>query len=556
MKSKKKVAIIIAIVAVIIIGALVAVYFLTDVFKTPEQLFYKYLGNIAKAESDYSYQDMLKDLETTQTKSYNANSTIGIELKDNGSGYSSRKTQSTYDEVNKVKVDLQQKSLPKDNKAYYNVGLKYDNKDITNVELLKTGDLYGVKSELLDDKYIALENNNLKEFFGKLGVDTTIIPDKIQPLDIYKLLYISKQDQDKIIKTYQDVIKKSISSDKYKKVENVIQKVNGIDTNTTVYALGINEKEFYNLLVQILQTLKQDELTQNLIIDKVNTIMEEPFINAGYSTYQLNAASSVLSRSTSSAYRNKTNNSVKEFKLTKEDLIKGIDNAIEELNDEIEEANESSVAEIVLYVANGETVRLELKADEEVQMAIDNYKDGDVNHIEMSVMETTYASKYSRYSSANSASNLNKIMEVEYKTTKNGDTKNTEGKFVIYDSNKEEATINFNISTKGKIGNGTNENSYKIGMTTEDISMTLNVESKIEFTDNIQIEDLNNNNSTILNQMDKTELTTFFNKLGTKFQQEIQKKSQELGLTANDLNSSRSYNTYSNSSINMEDEDF
>lgn len=534
MKSKKKIVIIVLVILALVIGTLVTLYFTTEFFKTPEDLFYKYLGKIAKSESDYNYQDMLKDLETANTKSYNANSTIGLELNTNNSTYTSRKTQQTYDQVNKFKVELQQKSLPNQNKLYYNIGIKYDNKDFTNVELVKNGDLYGVRSELLDDKYIVAQNNNLKELAKTLEIDSAAIPDKIEMMDIYKLLYISKDDQEKIVKTYQDVLKKSISSDKYKKVENVIQKVNGTDTNTTVYVLGMNEKDFLNVLIQLLQTLKQDELMQNLIIDKYNMLMNGTGASTGASIYTANT-----SKLYSTSLTQKSTKTNIKTELTKEDLVEGIENLIEKINDEIEDANETSVKEIVVYVANKETVRVELKSEEQVYMALDTYKAGDRNHLVLSAKQSKYSN------------DLDKILDVDYKTTKSGDTTNTEGIVTIYSSYNEKTEIKFDVTTKGKVGNGTNENSYKFTFGDDDTVITLTMDSKIEYTDNVQIEDLNDNNATIVNNMNKTELTEFFNKVATKFQKEFQQKVEKLGFMNSSMNnnSNRFYNNYSNSNL-------
>ena len=547
MKSKKKIiAIIISLIVVIAGGIFAYLYFFTDMFKTPEELFYQYIGKAAQAESQYDYQDMLEELKNAQTKSYVGKSTVGLEINSKGTSYSTRSQQAVYDEVNKVKLNLEEKSAPSQNKFAYNIGIDYDNKNIAQLELVKNNDLYGVKSDFLDDKYIAVENNNLKALAEKFGLPSTYIPDKIEFLDIYELLYISKEDQDKIVNTYKDIIRSNISSDKFKKVENVVQKVNNEDKNTTVYALGITEKEFLNVIIKVLETAKQDDTTLNLIVDKVNTYLEGNLATQAY-----NYTSYSLSPTMSSLYGNSN-----KLELTKEDLVDGIEELIDDLNDEIRYADEKSVTEIAVYVADGKTVRIEFRADDEVQIAIDFYTVDDKEHIVLYSQETSYSS----YSSYSKNRKLTKQMEIEYKTAKNGDETKAEGSLIIYDDEEENGRISFETTLKGKVGEGKNESTYKITIDVEDISFGINVDAETEYTDSVNIEDLNETNATILNNMTQTEMQEFFTKVGTTFQQKLITKMEEFGLQ-NEANSLKAtmptsttnpnINTPSNNTLNV-----
>lgn len=519
MKLKKKnIAIIIALIIVIAGGIFAYLYFCTDMFKTPEDLFYEYIGKAAKTEEKYDYQDFLEELRKTQTKSFEGKATVGIELDSKKS--SDKNQQATYALVNGLKLNLETKSNPNEKKEEYNIGIEYNGADITEIGLVKDDEIYGVKSEFLDDKYVAVENNNLKDLMRKLGASTTGIPDKIEPLDMYELLYISKEDQDKIVNTYKDILKNSIPSENYKKVENVIQKVNGVDTNTTVYALSINEKEFYNIMLKVLETAKNDDLTLNLIVDKVNSYID-----------------SMPSLQTYQTYSNKTIN------LTKEDLTDAIEDLIEELNDELENADESSTAEIVVYVSDGKTVRIETKVDNEIASAIDFYTENDKEHIVLYARENNY-SKYSSYSYRNTTSSeLSKVMEIEYKTSKNQDEENAEIALIIYDDEEEVSKITFEGTTKGKVGEGQNQNSYKFKVETDELSVGFTIDSEIEYTDSVEIEGLNSKNSTILNDMSRTELNKFFENVSKNAQKALQDKMEDFGLT-NSLNSRNSTSSF------------
>ena len=100
--SKKKMIIIVATVIVVaLIAVMFILYFATDMFKTPKQLFFKYLGK----EMDFDgYEQVLKGLETDKNKSYvsNANLKVNVESIDN---------EEIYDMINKMELNLEQSVL-------------------------------------------------------------------------------------------------------------------------------------------------------------------------------------------------------------------------------------------------------------------------------------------------------------------------------------------------------------------------------------------------------------------------------------------------------------
>lgn len=514
MKSKKKAIAIIFVLIILALGAAAAyIYFFTDLFRTPEDLFYKYVGKAAKIESQYDYQDLLEELEASQTKSYKGKSNIGIELK--GNSYLAKQEQSTYNLINGIGLEVETKSKPNENKSSYDLNVKFAGTNLVNLEVVKDKDIFGVKSDLLDSKYIAVENNNLKDLMRKLGVSTTNVPDKIETIDIYKLLYISKEDQDKIANTYKDVIKNNISSDKFVKTENVNKKVNGADINTTAYSLKLNEKDFLNIMTKVFETLKDDDTMLNLIVDKMNTIIN---LNPTIQTYMNNK----------SIYSSKITES-----LTKENLKQYIDEAIKGLKG-IETSNNNLSVEFVVYESNFETVRMEFKVNDEVIMAFDFSNKDNKQHITMYAQETGKLSyDYSRYALSNrtKSSELVKLMEVETKTTKNNDEIKSEGEITAYSGNEKLFKLVFDVSTKGKVGQGKNNQTCKMNIETEDISIGFTIDSEIEYTDNVEIEDLNSKNSNILNDMSKEEIQKLFNKIAQDFEKNLQKKFTGFGLT-------------------------
>jgi len=498
MKSKKKVVCIVLLLIILIAGiTFAALYFFTDIFKTPEELFYKYIGKVAKSENEFSYQDLLDELKDVQTKSYKGKTSFGIEKiesKSKSSYLIPNNQSAAINAISNVKINMETNANPSAKKATYNIGLAYGNNNITDIKFTQNGDLYGIKSDLLDDKYIAVENNNLKDLFKKLGIDTTSIPDKIEPLDIYKLLYVSKEDQDKISNTYKDLLKKSISSDKFKKTENVVQKVNGVDKTTNVYTLSLTSNDIMNVVKEMVETLKNDDTTLDLFVEKFNQIVDV----ASMGTTSLN-------NKFSNGLIKDTNN----IKINKQQIVALLNQLSQQLQSTMSYSSTMSISfDIKVFVADGQTVRIELSTMGQTICAMDFYTENEYKNIDMYYLDMK--SLTSSYSLGRVQPQLVKVFSYAYKMTKNGDEKRVEGTMTNY--LEKEYSFTFDVTAKGK-----NETHSKIGMDIEGYSIVYVVDSNVEFTDDVQVDEMNSQNANILNDMTKTEIEALVTKIQNNF---------------------------------------
>ena len=105
--TKRTIAIIIAIIIVVlaILGGLV--YAKTDIFKTPKELFYKYL---LIENKEFSYDEFLENYKNSIEKTYSSNGEISLDIKSDTS------SQEIFDKINKVKFTFEEKNLPSEKK--------------------------------------------------------------------------------------------------------------------------------------------------------------------------------------------------------------------------------------------------------------------------------------------------------------------------------------------------------------------------------------------------------------------------------------------------------
>lgn len=515
MKFSKKTRIIIIVIALIVVAGAVfaSLYLFTDMFKTPQDLFFKYIGKAAMPENSYSYQEMLDDIQLASTKSYKASYNIGIEGKTD-SYYSS--SNDIAKEVSKMKIGVDVQSIPSQEKASYDVSLKYDDASIASAQLVRNGDLYGIKSDLLDEKYIAIRNENLKNLAEKFGIDSTYIPDEIAFMDLYKLLYVSKEDQDHIINTYKDAIVKAFPQENFSKADNVTTTVNGTSKTATAYTLSITERDFYSAIINILQVAKNDDRTLDLLAEKLNTFVNESFfVNMG------------VTNITAEMDRYGNVSGMEIPKLSKEFFKEAIDNAIEELQYQMRYANTTAKINLIVYVENGNTIRLELKAGNEVEAAVDFYEENNKKHIALYGAAPSYDVMSYSYTTR-----LAKAMEIEYQTTKNGNYKNLDMGMTLYDQTGDKVgKVSFVITSDGKKGEGTNTETIKYTIETDEMTVTINLDGKIEYTDNLSIDTLTKANANIINDMSRGEIEKLVNKIA----ETVQSKGQDLSKKLEDI---------------------
>lgn len=171
--KNKKVLIIVAVIIILLMlagGTFGYLYFGTDTFKSDKERFFKYIaknGEISKLLED----DLAKEYAEKKTKTpYENNGEIKV---------STNTGESSIDDVVKnIGIEFNGKVDNTNKKVQQDVDVNYSSEK-ASVKYVQDGDKFAIKSDLIGDDYIGIENNNLKEFAKKLGItDTSKIPDK------------------------------------------------------------------------------------------------------------------------------------------------------------------------------------------------------------------------------------------------------------------------------------------------------------------------------------------------------------------------------------------
>ena len=330
---KKKVIWIVVALLVIVVAVLGILYYTTDLFKTPEQLFYRHFADSSNLLGETSHENFMTELKAKLEASMEVEGEITAKITSNDTDLEELATA-----IGKGKITYNTKTVGSEQKMQNDITLNYNGKNIVTLNILKNKEQYGLKVTEAYDKYISVENNNLKALFEKLGMDSTEIPDKIEMVDYYELLNVDKETLKHIETTYSNVIKQNIPEECYSVEKDVTVDTNAGEITTNAYKLALTDDQLKTVLIKVLETLKNDDTTLDLIVAKYNTIVE---------SYE---------------YMGEVDT------LTKEELVNDIEDDLTELNKEIDSIN--GKIEIVVYAAKDNKAKVEIIVSEkEVQEA-------------------------------------------------------------------------------------------------------------------------------------------------------------------------------------------
>lgn len=269
MKKRKIIIISIVIVLLIIAGTIGFLYAKTDLFKSNKILFYKYLAKTQIVE-DEAVKVYKQATQNKANNNYSSTGTVTCSMKKNDNATNISDIQQLFTIYYNA---LENRAL---NQYYSDYKLSVNNQDVITLRTLKDENTYALKADNVVTNYLAVENRDLKSFFAKLGVtDTTQIPDSIPQKGITTEATTIDPGLINNIKTkYLPIINNKLTEDKFTKTAN--------EDKTTTITLALTEQETVEIIKELLETLKDDDATINLIIQEAS--------NKGYGS-DLNADS-------------------------------------------------------------------------------------------------------------------------------------------------------------------------------------------------------------------------------------------------------------------------
>ena len=257
--KKKRNLIIISIFS--IITSFVILYLKTDLFKTKEILFWKYM----LSQKD----EICHTLSNDEIKNYNNNIKNSSYIKEGNI-----LVESKNNFIKPINIKLEEKGNNKEDCVNTYFELLYDKNNVGNLLIIKDDNYYILNSSVLDSKYIGFENANLKEFASKIGItNTKYIPNKIKNINYSELFIIEEYEKKHIMKQYIPIYRKFVKNKSYD-----IEKNARIDDNKNevdAYKISLTDKQLNEFLAEALDVLYEDNITLEFISKKIKIINNE-----------------------------------------------------------------------------------------------------------------------------------------------------------------------------------------------------------------------------------------------------------------------------------------
>ena len=256
-KMVRNIIIIVLILIIILLGLFACLYFMTDIFKTNKQVFFEQFAKIFDKENGF--------IETSLSEYENKKMQTPYENK--GEFYADMNMEDIGmpEDIAKVlddfKLEFSGKTDKANNKAEQNINIHYSDDVEWPMIYCHNGDFYGIQTDTVSEKYVTIENNNLKELVEKLGTqNTSQVPDKFEISTDTKIIEFTDEEKSTLRDKYLSILNEKLQDEQFNKEKN--------DTGT-IYTLTITYNDFKDLCVELLKTLQTDEITKGKINDYI-----------------------------------------------------------------------------------------------------------------------------------------------------------------------------------------------------------------------------------------------------------------------------------------------
>ena len=471
-KRRTLVVVIIAVILLIIAVACVLLYVNTDMFKSSQTLFLKYtgkgienLGTITQVISN-EYDEQL------ETNPYTSNTQVKVNYIEN----LGTTAESTENSINSLQLTIDGQTNKQEQYDYKDIKLLKDNNQEMQVEYIQENNNYGLRFSDLFNQFAMIENSNLKNLYKNMGYtdeEVANIPDSISINEnLFNDINFSSEEIETLKEKYLNVITQNISKDNFSKLSNQNITINNQSYIADGYALTLTKEQLNNMYVNLLETLKQDEI----ILGKIDNLQNK--INT-INLYQQNSTINI-----------------------KDEIVNMIDQKIQEIN----QSNiGSDQTQIIAYEMDGQTARIAIKTTE---YEIDFDCLGNNSFLQLSLIEGENTSEF--------------ILE------RNTD----ETDLTIQTINEEGQPIKITYSQTNKIENKNETKNYSLIYEDDDQRVNASIVQNISIVQSLENKvSTNEENAVTLNTLEQTQLQEITNNIQTALNNKLETVRQDINIS-------------------------
>jgi len=268
---KKRILIIVLILIFILLaisgGIYAFLYFATDILKTDQELFYKYISQNSDIINIIDKQYYKEYTNKINNNVYNNSGEITFTTSKDDKTENEESQLSTA--INNIKIKFEGTTDRQNQKAYQDIKLLYsdENKELFDVKYLREDEIYGLKTDEIVTKYVSVENSNIYQLYNKLGLENTNkVANKIEEYDFNELLNMSEERKSSIQQRYMSVLNTQIAPSNFSKENKARVTVNNEVYVSNKYSVKLTGDQLINLKIKLLEALLNDDETLNEIV--------------------------------------------------------------------------------------------------------------------------------------------------------------------------------------------------------------------------------------------------------------------------------------------------
>ena len=264
MKSGKKVVvamIIILLILLLAIGeAFAYLYVATDVLKTDRQLFFQYFSQIT-AEDGFVDKKIIEFNKKKTQNPYKDSGKITFEVE-----YPDNTMKAIIEKVNDLSINYLGRVDSVNQKAERNIEIDYGNDVVLPINYRMDNNKFGLQTDELSKKFIAIRNENLDQFIDDISGDGIVsMSAKINGIseilttnnNLFSKIELSENEIEQLEQIYSPILKEALTEEKFTSVKTAQEES---------YTLEISFQEIKDIIIKMLEKTKEN----TLLIDKLN----------------------------------------------------------------------------------------------------------------------------------------------------------------------------------------------------------------------------------------------------------------------------------------------
>lgn len=252
-KNTKILLILIIIIVIIILAGVGILVFATDIFKSDKEMFFKYMADIGDPKKGFIDDGLKQYFEKKNNTPYNDEGEFSVNI-------SSDNEQKKFENVNNFNISFSGQVDTANSKAAQNISLNYSNDVKFPINYKQIENKIGLQTKYVGSKFVAIETEKLNKLSEDLD-DVESYGEMVDKLQKMGKVELTEDEKSHIKDTYITVINQQLEKDKFSKVK---------ESDMSGYKLSLTGTDLQNVLVKLLETLKNDQTT----VDKLNEYLK------------------------------------------------------------------------------------------------------------------------------------------------------------------------------------------------------------------------------------------------------------------------------------------